>query len=124
MTWILATELTDFLRTAVEPQVQVDAIGQGAIFALMAVGIGLVFGVLRLVNFAYGQLIMSGAFALAFASEQDWPVWAGIALCFAVVLGLTLAMDGSSSDRYERNRQRRCSLPPSRSRSSCRARRC
>ena len=35
-----------------------DAFGQGAIYALMAVGIGLVFGVLRLVNFAYGQLIM------------------------------------------------------------------
>ena len=29
---------------------------------------GLVFGVLRLINFAYGQLIMSGAYALAFAS--------------------------------------------------------
>ena len=26
------------------------------VYALMAVGIGLVFGVLRLVNFAYGQL--------------------------------------------------------------------
>jgi len=37
-----------------------DAFGQGAIYALMAVGIGLVFGVLRLVNFAYGQLIMAG----------------------------------------------------------------
>ena len=48
---------------------QVDAIGLGAIYALMAVGIGLVFGVLRLVNFAYGQLIMAGAFALAFASD-------------------------------------------------------
>ena len=93
MSGILATELTDFLRTAVEPQVQVDAIGQGAIFALMAVGIGLVFGVIRLVNFAYGQLIMAGAFALALASEQDWPVWIGILLCFAVVLALTLAMD-------------------------------
>ena len=33
----------------------------------MAVGIGLVFGVLRLVNFAYGQLVMAGAFALALA---------------------------------------------------------
>jgi branched-chain amino acid transport system permease protein len=32
----------------------------------MAVGIGLVFGVLRLVNFAYGQLIMAGAYTLAF----------------------------------------------------------
>ena len=65
MTGILASGLTDFLRSALDPQVQVDAIGQGAIFALMAVGIGLVFGVLRLVNFAYGQLIMAGAFALA-----------------------------------------------------------
>ena len=36
-----------------------DAVSLGGIYALMAVGIGLVFGVLRLVNFAYGQLIMS-----------------------------------------------------------------
>ncbi|MGL6278091.1 MAG: branched-chain amino acid ABC transporter permease [Gaiella sp.] len=93
MSGLVASGLTEFLRSAVEPQVQVDAIGQGAIFALMAVGIGLVFGVLRLVNFAYGQLIMAGAFALAFASEQDWPVWAGIALCVVVVLALTFAMD-------------------------------
>ena len=42
----------------------------------MAVGIGLVFGVLRLVNFAYGQLIMAGAYTLAFTS--DWPVAASI----------------------------------------------
>jgi branched-chain amino acid transport system permease protein len=59
----------------------------------MAVGIGLVFGVMRLVNFAYGQLIMAGAFAIAFASERDWPVGVGIALCFAVVLALSLAME-------------------------------
>ena len=49
----------------------------------MAVGIGLVFGVLRLVNFAYGQLIMAGAYALAFASQWDWPRWAAILSCFA-----------------------------------------
>ena len=36
----------------------------------MAVGIGLVFGVLRLVNFAYGQLIMAGAYTLAFTSRR------------------------------------------------------
>jgi branched-chain amino acid transport system permease protein len=71
----------------------VDSIGRGAIYALMAVGIGLVFGVLRLVNFAYGQLVMAGAFALALASEWGWPVWAGILLCFAVVLALSAAMD-------------------------------
>ncbi len=93
MTAVLATAFGDFLRTAIEPQVQVDAIGIGAIYALMAVGIGLVFGVLRLVNFAYGQLVMAGAFALAYASDQDWPVWVGIILCFVVVIALTLAMD-------------------------------
>jgi branched-chain amino acid transport system permease protein len=90
---LVASGLTEFLRSAVDPQVQVDAIGIGAIYALMAVGIGLVFGVLRLVNFAYGQLVMAGAFALAFASQQDWPVWAGIVLCFAVVIALSMAMD-------------------------------
>ena len=93
MTNYLASGLTDFVGDALDLQVQVDAIGLGAIFALMAVGIGLVFGVLRLVNFAYGQLIMAGAFALAFASDRDWPVGVGIALCFAVVLALSLAME-------------------------------
>jgi len=93
MSALLASGLGDFLRDAVDLQVQVDAIGLGAVFALMAVGIGLVFGVMRLVNFAYGQLIMAGAFALAYASDRDWPVGVGIALCFAVVLALSLAME-------------------------------
>jgi branched-chain amino acid transport system permease protein len=90
---VLASGITDFVSDALDGQVQIDAVALGAIFALMAVGIGLVFGVMRLVNFAYGQLIMAGAFALAFASERDWPVWVGIVLCFAVVLALSLAME-------------------------------
>ncbi len=89
----LASAFTDFVGDAVDLQVQADAIALGATFALMAVGIGLVFGVLRLVNFAYGQLIMAGAFAIAFASERDWPVGVGIALCLAVVVVLSLAME-------------------------------
>ncbi|MFO7571576.1 MAG: branched-chain amino acid ABC transporter permease [Gaiellaceae bacterium] len=93
MSLVLASGLSEFVDRATELQVQVDAISLGAIFALMAVGIGLVFGVLRLVNFAYGQLVMAGAFALAFASERGWSVWVGIALCFAVVLALSLAME-------------------------------
>jgi branched-chain amino acid transport system permease protein len=68
-----------------------DATATGAIYALMAVGIGLVFGVLRLVNFAYGQLVMAGAYTLAFTS--GWPLWASIATCFGVVVGLSLAME-------------------------------
>jgi branched-chain amino acid transport system permease protein len=89
----VTASLASFLGDLRDPQVQIDAIGLGAVYALMAVGIGLVFGVLRLVNFAYGQLIMAGAFSLALASEWDWPAWAGIVLCFAVVLALSLAME-------------------------------
>jgi branched-chain amino acid transport system permease protein len=74
-------------------QTLADGLALGAIYALMAVGIGLVFGVLRLVNFAYGQLVMAGAFALALASQWGWPLWAAIVLCFAVVLALSVAME-------------------------------
>jgi branched-chain amino acid transport system permease protein len=81
------------LLGTVDAQTIVDAVGLGAVYALMAVGIGLVFGVLRLVNFAYGQLVMAGAYALAFASERDWPVLPGILLCVAVVLALSLVLE-------------------------------
>jgi branched-chain amino acid transport system permease protein len=76
---------------ALDFQTLSDAIGLGAVYALMAVGIGLVFGVLRLVNFAYGQLVMAGAYTLAFTS--GWPVALSIAACFAVVVALSLLMD-------------------------------
>jgi len=76
---------------ALDFQTLSDAIGLGAIYALMAVGIGLVFGVLRLVNFAYGQLAMAGAYTLAFTS--GWPVAGSVAACFGVVIALSLLMD-------------------------------
>jgi branched-chain amino acid transport system permease protein len=72
-------------------QALIDATALGSIYALMAVGIGLVFGVLRLVNFAYGQLVMAGAYALALTDGYD-PI-ASIVICFAVVIALTMAME-------------------------------
>ena len=78
---------------AVDAQTLVDAVGLGAVYALMAVGIGLVFGVLRLVNFAYGQLIMAGAYTLAFTS--GWPVAGSVLACFAVVIALSFLMEGA-----------------------------
>ena len=79
------------ILSAVDAQTLVDAVGLGAVYALMAVGIGLVFGVLRLVNFAYGQLVMAGAYTLAFTSS--WPVAASVLACFAVVALLSLGME-------------------------------
>ena len=72
-------------------QTLTDATALGAIYALMAVGIGLVFGVLRLVNFAYGQLIMVGAYTLAFTSS--WPLAASLLTTFGVVVAVSLLMD-------------------------------
>ncbi len=79
------------ILAALDAQTVADAIGLGAVYALMAVGIGLVFGVLRLVNFAYGQLVMAGAYTLAFTAH--WRVAWSILACFVVVVALSLAMD-------------------------------
>src|SRR5690242_7884118 len=74
-------------------QTAFNALALGSVYALMAVGIGLVFGVLRLVNFAYGQLIMAGGYALAFGSLWNFATWQSILFCFGVVLALTILMD-------------------------------
>jgi branched-chain amino acid transport system permease protein len=79
------------LVAVLDAQTVADAVGLGAVYALMAVGIGLVFGVLRLVNFAYGQLVMAGAYTLAFTSA--WPAAASIAACFVVVVALSMVME-------------------------------
>jgi branched-chain amino acid transport system permease protein len=48
----------------------VDAVSVGSLYALTALGIGLIFGVMRLINFAHSELIMlTGYTLLAFASE-------------------------------------------------------
>jgi branched-chain amino acid transport system permease protein len=72
-------------------QTLTDAVALGAIYALMAIGIGLVFGVLRLVNFAYGQVIMVGAYTLAFTSS--WPLAASLLTCLGVVVAISLLME-------------------------------
>jgi branched-chain amino acid transport system permease protein len=69
----------------------IDAIGSGAVYALIAVGIGLVFGVLRLINFAYGQLIMLAAYTLAFT--DSWPDAASVLLAVLVAVAASLLME-------------------------------
>ena len=45
-------------------QVAIDALALGSLYALTALGIGLIFGVMRLINFAHGDFIMIGGYAL------------------------------------------------------------
>jgi branched-chain amino acid transport system permease protein len=71
----------------------VDALALGAQLALVAMGIGLVFGVMRLINFAHGELITAGAYALLLT--KDLPTGARIVVCFAVVIAFSVAMQGA-----------------------------
>ncbi len=54
----------------------IDAISLGAVYALAALGIGLIFGIMRLINFAHGELIMIGGFALYGLAGQPYLVMA------------------------------------------------
>jgi branched-chain amino acid transport system permease protein len=69
----------------------IDGTGLGAVYAVVAVGIGLVFGVMRLVNFAYGELITAGGYTLAMLSGA--PGIVAIVACFAVVVALALLQE-------------------------------
>ena len=72
-------------------QYLIDAVALGSLFALVALGIGLIFGVMRLVNLAYGELLMAGGYAL-FATA-GWSVFVRVPVVLAVVVGLSLAME-------------------------------
>ena len=49
-------------------QFLVDALLQGAMYSLVATGMSLCFGVTRIINFAYGEFVMLGAYGAFWAS--------------------------------------------------------
>jgi branched-chain amino acid transport system permease protein len=69
-------------------QIVVDALSVGSLYALTALGIGLIFGVMRLINFAHGELITMAAYALLFLFGLPVPVMLCGALGVAIVLAL------------------------------------
>src|SRR3979411_2687118 len=40
----------------------INALALGSIYALMAIGLAIIFGILRLINFAHGELLMIGPY--------------------------------------------------------------
>src|ERR1700757_4846544 len=51
-------------------QLTIDGLSWGSIYALVAVGYTLVFGVLRLINFAHSEIFMLGMFGAYFALDM------------------------------------------------------
>lgn len=72
-------------------QAILDAIAVGALYALVAVGLGLVFGVMRLINFAYGEVITAGAYSLYVT--RNLPLAVSIIICFVVCVVMALAIE-------------------------------
>ena len=55
------------------PQLLVNAIIAGSIYALASAGLALAYGLLRILNFAHGHLMMVGAYVFyLFSVEQGW----------------------------------------------------
>ena len=53
-------------------QYAVDAISYGSLYALMALALSLLFGVMGLMNFAYGELIMAGGYTMFYTRSWGW----------------------------------------------------
>jgi branched-chain amino acid transport system permease protein len=68
----------------------IDAITLGSQFALYSLGIALIFGIIGLINFAHGELIMVGAFTIVLIGHPGWPVLiiatVGISVAFALAM--------------------------------------
>ncbi len=58
----------------------INALSIGSLYALMAVGLAMVFGILRLINFAHGDMMMIAAYIAAFS------IFAGIPMPIVMVM--------------------------------------
>jgi branched-chain amino acid transport system permease protein len=65
----------------------INAITLGSLFALIALGLVIVYGILKLVNFAYGELIMIGGYVLYVLSSYTAFPWLVMAF-FAVLAAM------------------------------------
>lgn len=66
----------------------IDALSAGSLYALLALGIALIFGIVRLVNFAYGELIMLAGYVLVLMAGVPAIVVLPVAIASAAVLSL------------------------------------
>src|SRR5579875_3999308 len=80
-------------------QILIVGITTGAIYALIALGYTMVYGIIELINFAHGDVFMVGAFLSLIAMQAVFGTAAnaftGVSLVVALALALVVAMLGS-----------------------------
>jgi len=71
-------------------QQMVNGVSLGSMYALIAIGYTMVYGVLRLINFAHGDIMMVGAFSayVAHASGAPFGLSVLIAIIVAIIVGV------------------------------------
>ena len=66
----------------------INGLNQGAIYALIALGYTMVYGIIRMINFAHGDFIMIGAYTLFYTiplmANAGMPVWLSVFLAVVV----------------------------------------
>jgi branched-chain amino acid transport system permease protein len=70
-----------------------NALAQAALLFFLGVGLTLIFGIMRIVNFAHGSLYMLGAFAGYTAARLTGSFWAALVIAPAVVGLLAAAFE-------------------------------
>ncbi len=63
----------------------INAFGLGSLYALVAVGLSVIFGILRMTNFAHGDMMMAGAYATVLLCAI------GVSFPFAVLVGVAVS---------------------------------
>ena len=66
----------------------INGLNQGAIYALIALGYTMVYGIIRMINFAHGDFIMIGAYTLFYTIplmvNAGMPAWLAVILAIAI----------------------------------------
>ncbi|MBA2519186.1 MAG: branched-chain amino acid ABC transporter permease [Chloroflexia bacterium] len=68
-------------------QFLISSLSIGGLYALMALGLVIVYGILRLVNFAYGELIMIAGYSLLLLGDTPLP-WLGVAILSVIAAAI------------------------------------
>ena len=84
-------QMIEFLHNNL--QYLLSGISVGGQYALIAIGYTMVYGILRLINFAHGDVFMVAGLIMIYAIAGGLPMWAAIVLVLVVTVALGVAIE-------------------------------
>ena len=75
----------------------INGLNQGAIYALIALGYTMVYGIIRMINFAHGDFIMIGSYTLFYTIpimvQIGMPAWMSVLIAIVVCMGVGVLVE-------------------------------